>query len=77
MKGDCHLPMTLDHSDELKALLSRHGDAVALSAAGLFPALYRPEPEPQEFILQVERQPAPGPGAVSCGQYILAVVRGP
>jgi SAM-dependent methyltransferase len=76
-EGYGHLPMKLYRSDELTALLSRHGEVVFVSAAGLFPALYPPEPELQEFIVQVERQLAPEPGAVSCGQHILAVLRTP
>ena len=76
-EGYGHLPMKLFRSDELDALLSRHGEVVAVSAAGLFPALYPPEPELQEFIVHVERQLASEPGAVSCGQHILAVLRKP
>lgn len=75
-EGYGHLPMKLFRSDELHAL-SRHGEVVAVSAAGLFPALYPPEPELQEFIVRVERELASEPGAVACGQHILAVLRKP
>ena len=73
-EGYGHLPMKLFRSDELHVLLSRHGEVVAISAAGLFPALYPPEPELQEFIVRVERELASEPGAVACGQHILAVL---
>ena len=75
--GYGHLPMKLFRSDELHALLSRHGEVVSVSAAGLFPALYPAEPELQEFILDVERALAFEPGAIACGQHILAVLRTP
>ena len=61
-EGYGHLPMKLYRSDELTALLSRHGEVVAVSAAGLFPALYPPEPELQEFIVHVERAARHGAG---------------
>ena len=70
-----HLPMRLFRWSELEELLSRHGTVVAASAAGLLPTLYPDEPELREFIVEVERALASEPGALSCGQHILAVLR--
>ncbi len=72
-----HLPMKLYRWSELEAFLSRHGTIVASSAAGLLPALYPEEPELMEFITRVELELASEPGALSCGQHIVAVVRKP
>ena len=74
-EGYGHLPMKLYRWSELESLLSRHGTVVAASAAGLVPALYPEEPELQEFIERVELELASEPGAVGCGQHILAVVQ--
>ena len=76
-EGYGHLPMKLYRWSELEALLSRHGTIVAASAAGLLPALYPEEPELGEFVTRVELELAAEPGALSCGQHILAVVRKP
>ena len=74
-EGYGHLPMKLFRWSELEALLTRHGTIVAASAAGLLPALSPEEPELSEFIERVELELASEPGALSCGQHILAVVR--
>ena len=74
-EGYGHLPMKLYRWSELEALLSRHGTIVAASAAGLLPTLYPDEPELREFIARVELDLASEPGALSCGQHLLAVVR--
>lgn len=76
-EGYGHLPMKVYRWSELEALLSRHGTIVAASAAGLLPALYPDDPELMEFIARVELELASEPGALSCGQHILAVVRKP
>ena len=75
--GYGHLPMKLYRWSELEELLSRHGTVVAASAAGLLPALYPEEPELREFIEHVELELASEPGAVACGQHILAVLQRP
>jgi hypothetical protein len=62
---------------ELEALLSRHGTIVAASAAGLLPSLQPEEPELREFLSRVELALADEPGALSCGQHILAVLQTP
>ena len=67
--------MRLFRWSELEELLSRHGTVVAASAAGLLPTLYPDEPELREFIVEVERALASEPGALACGQHILAVLR--
>jgi ubiquinone/menaquinone biosynthesis C-methylase UbiE len=76
-EGYGHLPMKLYRWSELETLLSRHGTIVAASAAGLLPALYPKEPELREFVDRVELELASEPGALSCGQHLLAVVRKP
>ena len=75
--GYGHLPMKLYRWSELGSLLSRHGTIVAATAAGLLPALSPEEPELKEFIERVELELAAEPGALSCGQHLLAVVRKP
>ena len=69
--------MKLYRWSELEALLSRHGTVVAATAAGLFPALYPEEPELRDLIERIELDLAGEPGALSCGEHILAVVRKP
>ena len=74
-EGYGHLPMKLYRWSELDELLSRHGTIVAACAAGLLPALSPAEPELREFVVRVELELASEPGALSCGQHLLAVVR--
>ena len=70
-----HLAMKLFRWSELEELLSRHGTIVAASAAGLLPAVQPEEPELREFLARTEVALADEPGALSCGQHILAVLR--
>ena len=70
-----HLPMKLFRWSELEALLSPHGTIVASSAAGLLPSADVDEPELAEFLVRTELALAEEPGALSCGQHILAVLR--
>ena len=72
-----HLAMKLFRWSELEALLSRHGAIVAAAAAGLLPDARPEEPELREFLSRVELALADEPGALSCGQHILAVLRTP
>jgi len=72
-----HLAMKLFRWSELEAMLSRHGEIVASAAAGLLPAEQPEEPELREFLRTVELELASEPGALSCGQHILAVLRKP
>jgi ubiquinone/menaquinone biosynthesis C-methylase UbiE len=72
-----HLAMKCFRWSELEALLSRHGTIVAASAAGLLPSLQPEEPELREFLSRVELALADEPGALSCGQHILAVLQTP
>jgi ubiquinone/menaquinone biosynthesis C-methylase UbiE len=74
-EGYGHLPMKLFRWSELEELLSRHGTVVASSAAGLLPTLYPEEPELREFIVRVELELASEPGAIACGQHMLAVLQ--
>jgi hypothetical protein len=69
--------MKLFRWSELEALLSRHGTIVAAAAAGLLPAAQPEEPELRQFLSRVELALADEPGALSCGQHILAVVQRP
>jgi SAM-dependent methyltransferase len=70
-----HLAMKLFRWSELEALLSPHGTVVDACAAGLLPSVQPEEPELREFLSTVELELAGEPGAVSCGQHILAVLR--
>jgi SAM-dependent methyltransferase len=70
-----HLAMHLYRWSELEALLSRHGEVVAAAAAGLIPDPRPDEPELREFIHRIEAELCEEPGAVSCGQHILAALR--
>jgi ubiquinone/menaquinone biosynthesis C-methylase UbiE len=72
-----HLAMKLFRWSEFEALLSRHGEIVAASAAGLLPAEQPEEPELRAFLRTVELELASEPGALSCGQHILAVLMKP
>jgi ubiquinone/menaquinone biosynthesis C-methylase UbiE len=72
-----HLPMKLYRWSELEEMLSRHGTVVAGCAAGLLPAVYPEEPELREFLERVELQLVDEPGAISCGEHLVAVVRKP
>jgi ubiquinone/menaquinone biosynthesis C-methylase UbiE len=76
-EGYGHLAMKLFRWSELEALLAPHGSIVAASAAGLLPTAEAEEPEVREFISRVELELAGEPGALSCGQHMLAVVRRP
>jgi SAM-dependent methyltransferase len=73
-EGYGHLPMRMFRWSELDELLSRHGTVVAASAAGLL-APDPEEPELRELLARVEIEVAGEPGAISCGQHILAVLR--
>jgi len=70
-----HLAMKLYRWSELEALLALHGTIVAASAAGLLPAVTPDEPEVREFVKRTELALASEPGALACGQHILAVLR--
>jgi len=70
-----HLAMKLFRWRELEALLSPHGTVVDVCAAGLLPTVQPEEPELRTFVSRVELELAGEPGAVSCGQHILAVLR--
>jgi hypothetical protein len=76
-EGYGHLPMKLYRWSELQELLSGHGRIVHASAAGLLPALYPEEPELRTFLERVELELVEEPGALSCGEHIVAVVRKP
>ena len=70
-----HLAMKMFRWSELEALLAPHGTIVDACAAGLLPAVETEEPELREFVSRVELELAGEPGAVSCGQHIVAVLR--
>jgi SAM-dependent methyltransferase len=70
-----HLAMTLYRWSELEALLAPHGTVVEACAAGLLSSLQPEEPELRQFLSRVELELAGEPGAVSCGQHILAVLQ--
>jgi ubiquinone/menaquinone biosynthesis C-methylase UbiE len=72
--GYGHLEMKLFRWSELERLLSGHGTIVAASAAGLL-AAHPDEPELRELLARVELDVGAEPGAISCGEHILAVVR--
>ena len=70
-----HLAMKLYRWSELEALLAPHGSIVASSAAGLLPAVEVEEPELRDFVTRTELELAGEPGAIGCGQHIVAVLR--
>ena len=70
-----HLAMKCYRWSELEQLLSRRGTILAAAAAGLLPAEQAREPEVREFLSRVELELASEPGALSCGEHILAVLR--
>jgi SAM-dependent methyltransferase len=76
-EGYGHLAMKLFRWSELEALLAPHGTIVAAAAAGLLPTAEAEEPEVREFLSRVELELAGEPGAISCGQHMLAVVHRP
>ena len=67
--------MKLFRWSELEALLAAARDDRAASAAGLLPTVEADEPELPEFLARAELEPAEEPGALACGQHILAVLR--
>jgi hypothetical protein len=72
-----HLAMKLYRWSELEVLLSRHGAIVASAAAGLIPDPRPEEPELRELVRRIEAELCEEPGAVSCGQHIIAALRVP
>jgi len=70
-----HLAMKLFRWSELETVLSPHGTVVEVCAAGLLSSVQPHEPELRAFLSRVELELAGEPGAVSCGQHILAVLR--
>lgn len=72
--GYGHLAMRMFRWSDLERLLSEHGTVVAASAAGLL-AAEPPEPELRELLARVELELGSEPGAISCGEHILAVLR--
>ena len=72
-----HLAMKLFRWSELEELLSRHGEVVAAAAVGLLPDPRPEEPELRELIHRIEAELCEEPGAVSCGQHIVAALRVP
>ncbi len=72
-----HLDMRLFRWSELRELLSRHGEIVAASAAGLLKHPEPEEPELRELLTRLELDLAAEPGAIDAGEHMLAVVRKP
>ncbi len=70
-----HLPMHLYRWSELEALLAPHGEVVAAAAAGLIPDPRPDEPELNDLIKWIEAELCEDPGAISCGQHIIAALR--
>ena len=75
-EGYGHLPMKLFRWSELEALLSRHGTVVAASAAGCSRRCTRKSPS-CGIHRAYELDLASEPGALACGQHILAVLQQP
>jgi SAM-dependent methyltransferase len=70
-----HLAMKLYRWRELEELLSPHGEVVAAAAAGLIPDPRPEEPELRELIHRIEAELCEEPGAVACGQHMVAALR--
>lgn len=75
--GYGHLALKMYRWSELEAMLARHGDVVGAAASGLLPDLRPEEPELQELVRRIEAELCEEPGAVSCGQHIVAALRLP
>jgi ubiquinone/menaquinone biosynthesis C-methylase UbiE len=75
--GYGHLALKMYRWSELEAMLERHGEVVAAAASGLMPDLRPEEPELQELVHQIEAELCEEPGAISCGQHIVAALRLP
>jgi SAM-dependent methyltransferase len=73
-----HLPMRLYRWRELQKLLAGHGEVVAGAAAGLLRASQSPPtPELHELLVRLEVDVGAEPGAIDCGEHLLAVLRKP
>lgn len=72
-----HLDMHLFRWRELEQLLSRHGEIVAASAAGLLKIEEPEEPELRELLVRLELDLGAEPGAIDGGEHMLAVLRTP
>jgi SAM-dependent methyltransferase len=72
-----HLAMHLYRWSELQQLVARHGEVVAVAAAGLIPDPRPDEPELRELIRTIEAELCEEPGAVACGQHIVVAFRVP
>jgi ubiquinone/menaquinone biosynthesis C-methylase UbiE len=75
--GYGHLPMRLFRWRELKELLSRHGEVVAASAAGLFKTTDPDNPVLRDLLVRLELELSAEPGAIDGGEHMLAVVLAP
>lgn len=69
-----HLAMKMYRWSELEAMLARHGEVVASAAAGLLPDPRPDEPELRALVHALEAELCEEPGAVSCGQHIVAAL---
>ena len=74
-EGYGHLPMKLYGWAEIEALLAAHGDVVEGVAAGVMPHVAVEEPELQELLVAFDSAVADDPGARSCGEHIVGVLR--
>lgn len=74
-EGYGHLAMRMYLWDELEALLALHGDVVDGAAAGVLPHVAADEPDVREILQEFEERFAFDPGARSCGEHIIGVLR--
>ena len=73
--GYGHLAMQMYLWEELEALLAAHGEVVEGAAAGVLPHLEVEEPEIRALLGEFEQRLAHDPGARSCGEHIIGVLR--
>jgi hypothetical protein len=74
-EGYGHLPVHLFRWREFEELLSRHGQVVAASAAGLLKIAAPEDPELRSLLTRLELDLGSEPGAIDGGEHMLAVLR--
>lgn len=74
-EGYGHLPMQMYDWGTLEALLAPHGEVVDGAAAGVLPHVAVEGPEIEGLLEAFEARLADDPGARSCGEHIIGVLR--
>lgn len=74
-EGYGHLPMQMYDWGALETVLAAYGEVVDGAAAGVLPHVAADEPEIKELLAAIEQRFADDPGARSCGEHIIGVLR--